>query len=259
MLKREKETGMKSNREGNFLGKTSRLPGNIRFKRQLFCPLKAREMLVLGERMIFKPRQAVSGKGERKMQSFQYIASVILLAVFILSVLTRSVLLRRRGIRAIVFGATDKTDFLLVPFVLAVIYAVLANSLGLPLWKPLVGLFWATVIPGWAGLVLSAAAALGMIGSLISFGDSFRVGIDEKKPGGLVTAGMFGISRNPVYVCFDAFFVGMFLIHRNIVILAAVIAFALLIHRQILREEKFLRSHYGSEYEEYCRKVRRYL
>lgn len=98
-----------------------------------------------------------------------------------------------------------------------------------------------------------------MIFTLISFGDSFRVGIDEEKPDRLVTTGMFGFSRNPIYVCFDSFFIGLFLVHKNIVILVAVIAFALLIHRQILREERFLRSHYGAEYEEYCRNVRRYL
>ncbi len=198
-------------------------------------------------------------EGEWKMQRFQYIASVILFAMFIITVLVRAALLRRKGIRAIVFGATDKTDFLLVPFVLVIVYAVLANSFSLPLWKPLVNPFWGTVITGWAGLMLGAAGVAGMIFTLISFGDSFRVGIDEVKPDRLVTTGMFRVSRNPIYVCFDLFFVGLFLVHRNIVIAIAVIGFALLIHRQILREEKFLCSYYGAEYKEYCRKVRRYL
>ncbi|WP_312353995.1 methyltransferase family protein [Aminipila sp.] len=193
------------------------------------------------------------------MQIFQYNASIVFFAIFILTVLARAVLLRRKEIRAIVFGATDKTDFLLIPFVLAIIYAVVANSFQLPLWEPLVGPFWKTLIPGWVGLALSAAAIIGLIFTLISFGDSFRVGIDEEKPDILVTTGVFRFSRNPIYVCFDTFFIGLFLVHRNIIIVIAVIAFALLIHRQILREEKFLRSHYGAEYEEYCRKVRRYL
>ncbi|MDR0305399.1 MAG: hypothetical protein LBI42_01030 [Chitinispirillales bacterium] len=35
--------------------------------------------------------------------------------------------------------------------------------------------------------------------------------------------------------------------------------FVTVIHRQVLREEKFLRKHYGEEYENYCRRVRRYL
>ena len=193
------------------------------------------------------------------MQTVQYIASVVFFLLFVVTVLIRAALLRRKGIRAIVFGATDKTDFLLVPFVLAIIYAILANSFQFPLWEPLVHPFWKTVIPGWVGLGLSAAAIMGLIVTLISFGDSFRVGIDEEKADRLVTTGMFGFSRNPIYVCFDSFFIGLFLVHRNIVILLAVIAFALLIHRQILREEKFLHSHYGADYEEYCRNVRRYL
>ncbi len=193
------------------------------------------------------------------MQALQYNASVVFFVMFILTVLVRAALLRRKGIRAIVFGATDKTDFLLVPFVLAIIYAVLANSLQLPLWEPFIRPFWRTIIPGWLGLALSAAAVMGLIFTLISFGDSFRVGIDEQKPNRLVTTGMFRFSRNPIYICFDSFFIGLFLVHRNAVILVAVIAFALLIHRQILREETFLRSYYGAEYEDYCRKVRRYL
>lgn len=193
------------------------------------------------------------------MQIFQYIVSIVLFVIFIVAVLARAALLRRRGIHAIVFGATDKTDFLLVPFVLAIIYVVLANGFRLPLWEPLARPFWKTVIPGWVGLALSAAAILGLIVTLISFGDSFRVGIDEEKPDRLVTTGMFRFSRNPIYVCFDSFFIGLFLVHRNIAIVVAIIAFTLLIHRQILREEKFLRSHYGAEYEEYCRNVRRYL
>jgi protein-S-isoprenylcysteine O-methyltransferase Ste14 len=32
-----------------------------------------------------------------------------------------------------------------------------------------------------------------------------------------------------------------------------------LFHRQVLREEEFLRQHYGREYAEYCNRVKRYL
>ena len=79
------------------------------------------------------------------------------------------------------------------------------------------------------------------------------------KPDKLVSSGMFAFSRNPLYVCFDMFLFGQFLIHRNIIIAVAIVGFALAIHRQILREEKFLASHYGGKYEEYRKKVRRYL
>ncbi|MDR0469935.1 MAG: isoprenylcysteine carboxylmethyltransferase family protein [Peptococcaceae bacterium] len=189
----------------------------------------------------------------------QYYISVLLFAVFVALVAGRAVILRRNGINAIVFGVTDKSDFLLVPFVLAIIYTVCSSAFGLPMWKPLITPFWETQIPGMIGIAFCVIAVVGMGASLVSFGNSFRVGIDEQKPDKLVTAGAFAFTRNPVYVCFDTFFCGQFLIHRNIIIAVAVVGFALAIHRQVLREERFLIAHYGREYEAYRKKVRRYL
>jgi len=174
-------------------------------------------------------------------------------------VLIRSAILRKRGIRAVVFGQTDKSDFLLVPLVLVIVYTALANTFRLPIWGILIHPFWGSAAPGWIGLLLCAASVAGFAFTLASFGDSFRVGIDENTPDKLITGGMFGLSRNPIYVCFLLFFAGLFLIHRNIVIAIAVVLFALAIHRQVIREEKFLAAHYGRAYENYRKKVRRYL
>jgi len=187
-----------------------------------------------------------------------YLSALALLLFFVL-LAGRTLTLRKRGIRAIVFGQTDKSDFLLVPVLLLVAYAVLARSFGLPMWSPLLTPFWEVPAPGWLGLALCSAGLCGFALTLISFGDSFRVGIDEKKPDKLVTDGMFAISRNPIYVCFLLFFCGLFLVHRNWLIAVAVALFALAIHRQVLREEAFLKKHYGDEYMNYCKKVRRYL
>ena len=58
---------------------------------------------------------------------------------------------------------------------------------------------------------------------------------------------------------FDAFFIGQLFIAPNLASLIVAVFFGVVIHRQILREEKFLRAHYGQEYADYCGKVRRYL
>lgn len=191
--------------------------------------------------------------------NLQNIFSICAFAMFVGIVLTRAAIMRKKGIKALVFGVTDKSDFLLVPMVLAIAYTVLAKTFGFPMWKPLIKPFWETSVPGWFGLALCITSILGFALTLVNFGDSFRVGIDEENPDKLITTGMFSLSRNPIYVCFILFFTGLFLIHCNIVILIGGILFALAIHRQVLREEKFLRTHYGDEYEVYCRKVRRYL
>ena len=189
----------------------------------------------------------------------QNIASVCAFILLIAIVQIRAAMMRRRGVRAMVFGMTDKSDFLLVPIVAAIVYTFIAGIFGFPMWEPLIRPFWETTLPGWFGLALCAGAIIVFALALRSFGDSFRVGIDEVNPDKLVTAGIFSVSRNPIYVCFLSFFAGLFLIHRNIAIAVAVVLLTLAIHRQVLREEKFLKSHYGAEYDEYCRKVRRYL
>jgi len=167
--------------------------------------------------------------------------------------------MKRRGILAFVVGQTNKSDYLLILIIFSLAYSAAANALGLPMPAVLSHPFWNSIIPGWFGIFLCIAANIGFAVSLISFGDSLRIGIDEKKPDKLVTDGIFRYSRNPIYVCFLTFFAGLFLVHRNIVVTIAVGLFVFAIHRQILREEKFLAYRYGEEYEEYRRKVRRYL
>ncbi|MDR2855620.1 MAG: isoprenylcysteine carboxylmethyltransferase family protein [Methanomicrobiales archaeon] len=191
--------------------------------------------------------------------TIQNVISVFLFALFIVIVLIRAAILRRRGIRTIVFGQTDKSDFVLVPLVLAIAYTVLAGTFGLPIWDVLIHPLFTGDHLGWIGLTLCLIATACFILTLVSFGDSFRVGIDTNKPSNLITGGMFAISRNPIYVCFLLFLTGLFFIHANIVIAVMGILFVLAIHRQILREEKFLGEHYGAEYEAYCKKVRRYV
>ena len=191
--------------------------------------------------------------------NIQNILSVCAFAFFVITVLIRAAVMRRKGIRALVFGQTNKSDFLLVLLVLAVVYAVIARTFGLPISDEAIRPFWTSEIPGWFGLALCAVAIAGFILTLVSFGDSFRLGIDINTPDKLITTGMFAVSRNLIYVCFLLFFTGLFLVHRNVVIAAAVVLFAMAIHRQVLREEVFLKGHYGTEYEAYFRKVRRYL
>jgi len=189
----------------------------------------------------------------------QYLISIVIFALFVLSVLTRAAMLRRQGIHAIVFGVTHKTDFIIIPCALALIYLVIAPAFGWPVFSILVQRFWTSDIPGWAGLAVSITALLFFVYTLVCFGTSFRVGIDESKPSPLVTNGAFAISRNPIYVCFILFFAGLFLVYCNIVTAVILLAIIPLVHRQILREERFLTDFYGDEYREYHKKVRRYL
>ncbi len=95
--------------------------------------------------------------------------------------------------------------------------------------------------------------------ALISLGDSWRMGIDYKTPGELVTTGIYSVSRNPIFVFLDLYFSGSFLINGTLIFLAFAITAGIALHYQILQEEKFLTKTYGNAYRDYCARTGRYF
>src|SRR6266550_3959675 len=93
----------------------------------------------------------------------------------------------------------------------------------------------------------------------VSFGDSWRVGFDVKSPGALVTGGIFSISRNPIYLSLDLWFIGVFLINGTLIFLIFAALAVAAMHWQIRQEEAFLSNLYGQPYRDYCACTGRYV
>ncbi len=188
------------------------------------------------------------------MQNYLAALTLILLLGMVLA---RVVMLRRKGIKAMNFGNIDKKDFLLPPFVLFYFYLVFAAAFHLPSVSEQE--FFHSPIISWIGVLVCLAGLLLFLWGLISFGRSFRVGIDIDHPDRLMTSGAFAYTRNPLYVAFGLILLGQFLIFSNWLLLIYLISGYWLFNRQVLREEDYLKAHYGQEYQDYCRRVRRYL
>jgi protein-S-isoprenylcysteine O-methyltransferase Ste14 len=171
--------------------------------------------------------------------------------------MTRIFVLRRQGIKAMKFGSIDKTDFLIPPFMFFYFYVVFANAFQWP--NVTRHQFFQSEFMAWIGVLLCFAGLLLFLWSLISFGRSFRVGIDADHPGRLIEDGVFAFSRNPIYVALAIILIGEFLIFSNWITLICLGGAGWLLHRQVLREEGYLKQRYGRAYDEYCRHVRRYL
>lgn len=172
-------------------------------------------------------------------------------------VAARVLILRRQGIKAMHFGNLDKRDFLIPPFALFYFYLIFAAAFHWPTVSHQV--FFHSELVAWIG-VLSCLAGLLLLGwSIVSFQQSFRVGIDVDHPDRLITSGVFAYSRNPIYVAFACILLGQFLIFPNGIPLLYLVAGTWLLHRQVVREEEYLKVHYGQEYADYCKRVRRYL
>lgn len=181
------------------------------------------------------------------------------LIILIIMVLIRSAMLRKNGVNAIVFGVTDKTDFIIVPIVLIYFYTIIAPIFNLPFPTIIENHFWNINILIWLAIIICTISLIWFAITLKTFGKSFRIGIDEKTPDELITTGTFAFSRNPIYISFIAFFFGIFLSYPTIVTTLFLIFMIIMIHRQILREEKFLKNHYGKEYEQYTTDIERYI
>jgi protein-S-isoprenylcysteine O-methyltransferase Ste14 len=187
----------------------------------------------------------------------QSIIGSLTLIVMVGLVIARVQMLKRHGVAAMQFGKLDRTDFLIPPFALFYFYLVFAHAFGWP--SPAQSVLFESAALGWLGVILCLLGLGGLAWSLDSFGRSFRVGIDTTTPGSLVTTGVFAFSRNPIYTAFAFILLGEFLIFPNWILLLYLVAAVWLFHRQVLREEEYMKEHYGADYAEYCRKVRRYL
>jgi protein-S-isoprenylcysteine O-methyltransferase Ste14 len=118
-------------------------------------------------------------------------------------------------------------------------------------------------VPAWPAAVVLFAASLAIgIGAFLQFRKA-RTTINPMKPretSALVTNGFFAWSRNPIYVADALALVGIALLLANPVALVLVALFVAYIDRfQIRPEERALRARFAGEYENYCRKVRRWL
>lgn len=95
--------------------------------------------------------------------------------------------------------------------------------------------------------------------SVLCMKDSWRAGIPDKDRTELVTSGIYRHSRNPAFLGFDFMYVGVFLMYSNVLTLVSSAFAIIMLHMQILQEEKYLIKTYGEVYKEYMKHVFRYL
>ncbi|PSU33381.1 methyltransferase family protein [Photobacterium lutimaris] len=77
----------------------------------------------------------------------------------------------------------------------------------------------------------------------------------------LVTSGVFGYSRNPMYLAMSVALLGIGLIVDSAILAVLVVLgfVSYLTKFQILPEERLLADLFGTEYRQYCQKVRRWI
>lgn len=192
------------------------------------------------------------------------ITAFVLMAVFYSAYLGKKFAQSRQGITTNQIGKGDKPrKVLLVENIMgwATFVVIPVEIISIILYPRI------TLIPAikfcpvlqWAGLAIAAIGVVFFIVAMLTMADSWRAGIPDSDKTAFVQRGIYRISRNPAFVGFDMMYIGLLMAFPNIIHLLFAVFPVVMLHLQIRQEEDFLRKTFGTEYEEYCKKVRRYI
>lgn len=101
------------------------------------------------------------------------------------------------------------------------------------------------------GLVIFGFGVLLCSVSVINFAKPAENGIN--------LAGLYRISRNPMYVAYFIYFLGCVALTRSLLLFAILIVFQISAHWIILSEERWCIKKFGNAYKNYMNQVRRYI
>jgi len=134
----------------------------------------------------------------------------------------------------------------------------LAAGVALQLGKPVPFLPAALVVPIGAPLVMVAVA---LFAYSVSTFRAAGTPVPARQPTtAIVRTGPYRFSRNPIYLAFSLFQLGIAIWVNSVWLLATLVAAVALIHYVVIpREEQYLERRFGAQYLDYKASVRRWV
>ena len=182
--------------------------------------------------------------------------ALVVLALFYGIYFAKMLAQKRRGIRTHQIGRLKERSIHTVEMLMSI------ATLGIVIVQLL------SMACGWSWLPANArftGFCIGMLGDLIFLAsvlcmkDSWRAGIPDQDKTALVTTGLYRFSRNPAFLGFDLMYMGVLLMYCNPLTAAFTLFAMVMLHLQILQEERYLTGAFGAAYQAYKAQVYRYL
>ncbi len=193
------------------------------------------------------------------MDIFQVLATGIIL-VFYIAYLVKGRMLKKQGIDSNRFAKGDKSNnarrielYLFVSTLLMPIAQILSVFINQTIF------IYSSYIIRAFGLGLATLGLFFFFTAIIFMRNSWRAGIDRTQKTKLVKNGIYRYSRNPAFVGFDLFYLGIALCFPNLIIFLLTTICIILFHFQILEEEQHLKIAFGQDYTKYFSEVNRYI
>jgi protein-S-isoprenylcysteine O-methyltransferase Ste14 len=187
--------------------------------------------------------------------------ALVLYAVALIVIFgVRSLMQRRRtgstGFRGMTGTPADAGWWGGVLFVVAIVLGLLGPLLavtGVVVAEPPVGVQVFGLVLALAGFIATLAGQTGM-------GSAWRIGVDPAERTTLVTTGLFGVVRNPVFSAMVVAQAGVVLIVPTWVSVLGLVALVVAVELQVRAiEEPYLRAMHGAAYEQYAAAVGRFV
>jgi protein-S-isoprenylcysteine O-methyltransferase Ste14 len=110
------------------------------------------------------------------------------------------------------------------------------------------------------GLLLALVGFAATLAGQSDMGASWRIGVDSSERTQLVTSGVFGLVRNPIFTAMIGAQIGVLLMVPNWISAAAVVALVAAVELQVRgAEEPYLAAVHGQAYSSYAARVGRFV
>lgn len=109
------------------------------------------------------------------------------------------------------------------------------------------------------GVVIGMIGDFVFLSAVLTMRDSWRAGIPAEDKTELVTSGIYSWSRNPAFLGFDCMYIGICMLYCNPFTILFSLFAIIMLHMQILQEEKYMLDTFGTDYSAYKLRTCRYL
>ena len=197
--------------------------------------------------------------------ALKIILPVYLVVYFAVAFVWRSVAVyRTTGINPYVLGGSDNAyDYIGMVFrmtFLAVVGVIILFSVFGGFYDYAAPVRWLEHnFVRWFGLGFLVVSLVWTAIAQLQMGASWRIGIDKENRTELVEKGLFGWSRNPIFLGMRFALMGFFLTIPNAVTLLTFVLGDVLMQIQVRLEEEHLTSLHGARYAEFTTRVRRWI